>query len=116
MAAKHTLGALQPDGRHVVEPTFDPVHVAQTVVHIAGLPNSVTVLDINIMCVIFSVDSFFAGSSLLCASLGRLGYLMLDADEFYIPGVVDDVPLSLMSETPGYLAVDLVSCNTNVHI
>ncbi|KAG9315512.1 hypothetical protein JVU11DRAFT_3127 [Chiua virens] len=49
MAAGHTLGALQPDGRRVVEPTFDPAHVAQTVVHIAGLPNSVTVLDINIM-------------------------------------------------------------------
>ncbi|KAF9220496.1 NAD(P)-binding protein [Gyrodon lividus] len=49
MAAGHTLGALQPDGRRVVEPTFDPVHVAQTVVHIAGLPNSVTVLDVNIM-------------------------------------------------------------------
>ncbi|KAH0832267.1 hypothetical protein J3R83DRAFT_13255 [Lanmaoa asiatica] len=49
MASGHTLGALQPDGRRVVEPTFDPVHVAQTVVHIASLPNSVTVLDINIM-------------------------------------------------------------------
>jgi len=49
MAAGHTLGALQPDGRRVVEPTFDPVHVAQTVVHIASLPNSVTVLDVNIM-------------------------------------------------------------------
>jgi NAD(P)-dependent dehydrogenase (short-subunit alcohol dehydrogenase family) len=49
MTARHTLGALQPDGRRVVEPTFDPVHVAQTIVHIASLPNSVTVLDINIM-------------------------------------------------------------------
>jgi len=49
MASGHTLGALQPDGRRVVEPTFDPVHVARTIVHLASLPNSVTVLDINIM-------------------------------------------------------------------
>ncbi|KAH7885142.1 hypothetical protein F5I97DRAFT_1937423 [Phlebopus sp. FC_14] len=49
MAAGHTLGALQPDGRRVVEPTFDPVHVAQSIVHIASLPNSVTVLEMNIM-------------------------------------------------------------------
>ncbi|KAF9235193.1 hypothetical protein BU15DRAFT_89677 [Melanogaster broomeanus] len=49
MAAGHTLGALQPDGRRVAEPTFDPVHVAETVVHIASLPNGVTVLEINIM-------------------------------------------------------------------
>ncbi|EGN98130.1 hypothetical protein SERLA73DRAFT_55382 [Serpula lacrymans var. lacrymans S7.3] len=49
MAAGHTRGSLQPDGRVVVEATFDPVHVAQTVVHLAGLPNSVTVLEMNIM-------------------------------------------------------------------
>ncbi|KAG1779227.1 hypothetical protein EV702DRAFT_1091120 [Suillus placidus] len=49
MAAGHTLGALQPDGRRVVEPTFDPVHVADAVAHIASLPTSVTVLEMNIM-------------------------------------------------------------------
>jgi hypothetical protein len=49
MAAGHTLGALQPDGRRVVEPTFDPVHVADAVAHIAGLPTNVTVLEMNIM-------------------------------------------------------------------
>lgn len=66
MAAGHTLGALQPDGRRVVEPTFDPVHVAQTIVHIASLPNSVTVLDINIMCAFlyFSGLDCFANLSL----------------------------------------------------
>ncbi|KIJ14097.1 hypothetical protein PAXINDRAFT_135411 [Paxillus involutus ATCC 200175] len=49
MMAGHTLGALQPDGRRVVEPTFDVVHVAQTIVHVASLPNSVTMLEVNIM-------------------------------------------------------------------
>jgi len=49
MAAGHTLGALQPDGRRVVEPTFDPVHVADAVAHIASLPTSVSVLEMNIM-------------------------------------------------------------------
>ncbi|KAJ8584507.1 NAD(P)-binding protein [Rhizopogon salebrosus TDB-379] len=49
MAAGHTLGALQPDGRRVVEPTFDPVHVADAVAHIASLPTNVTVLEMNIM-------------------------------------------------------------------
>lgn len=49
MAAGHTLGALQPDGRRVVEPTFDPIHVADAVAHIASLPTSVTVLEMTIM-------------------------------------------------------------------
>ncbi|OAX40202.1 NAD(P)-binding protein [Rhizopogon vinicolor AM-OR11-026] len=49
MAAGHTLGALQPDGRRVVEPTFDPVHVADAIAHVANLPTSVTVLNMNIM-------------------------------------------------------------------
>jgi len=49
MTAGHTLGALQPDGRRVDEPTFDVVHVAQTIVHVASLPNSVTMLEVNIM-------------------------------------------------------------------
>ena len=53
MVGRRTLGSLQPDGRIIVEPTFDPVHVAQTIVHIASLPNSVTVLDITILCAFF---------------------------------------------------------------
>lgn len=49
MAAGHTQGALQPDGRVVPEPTFDLKHVADSIVHIASLPNDVTVLEFNIM-------------------------------------------------------------------
>lgn len=81
MAAGHTLGALQPDGRRVVEPTFDPVHVAQTVAHIASLPNSVTILDINIM---YAFIRLFYGLVLNLYPFflpGRLGYLMQDVDE-----------------------------------
>lgn len=88
MASGHTLGALQPDGRRVAEPTFDPVHVAQMVVHLSGLPNSVTVLDVNIMYVFlflfFEIRWFTDPSPFFhCTFLhpGRLGYLMQDADE-----------------------------------
>jgi len=49
LAARFTQGALQPDGRVIPEPTFDVQHVADTIVHIAGLPNDVTVLELNIM-------------------------------------------------------------------
>ncbi|KAF9462981.1 hypothetical protein BDZ94DRAFT_1259801 [Collybia nuda] len=49
LAAGHIQGALQPDGRMVPEPTFDVKHVADAVVHIAGLPNDITVLEFNIM-------------------------------------------------------------------
>jgi hypothetical protein len=51
LAAGHVQGALQPDGRMVPEPTFDVQHVADAIVHIASLPNSVTVLEFNIMLV-----------------------------------------------------------------
>ena len=61
MVGRRTLGSLQPDGRIIVEPTFYPVHVAQTIVHIASLPNSVTVLDITLLCAFFY--TFF---SILC--------------------------------------------------
>ncbi|TDL22227.1 short-chain dehydrogenase/reductase SDR [Rickenella mellea] len=43
------VGALQPNGSVVAEATFDPKHVADAIVHIASLPNTVTVLEINIM-------------------------------------------------------------------
>ncbi|KAI0629839.1 short-chain dehydrogenase/reductase SDR [Trametes polyzona] len=42
-------GTLQPDGRMSREATFDPKHVGDTIVHIAGLPLDVTVLTFNIM-------------------------------------------------------------------
>ncbi|KAF8895280.1 hypothetical protein BD779DRAFT_1608911 [Infundibulicybe gibba] len=49
MAAGHSIGALQPDGRMVPEATFDVHHIGDAIVHIAGLPNDVAVLEINIM-------------------------------------------------------------------
>ncbi|GLB38505.1 putative alcohol dehydrogenase (NAD) activity [Lyophyllum shimeji] len=49
MAAGHVEGALQPDGRMVAEPTMDVMHVADSIVHIANLPNDVTVLEYKIM-------------------------------------------------------------------
>ncbi|RDB17839.1 putative oxidoreductase YohF [Hypsizygus marmoreus] len=49
LAQGHTAGALQPDGRTVPEPTFDVQHVADAIVHIASLPNTVTVLEYQIM-------------------------------------------------------------------
>ncbi|TFK20006.1 short-chain dehydrogenase/reductase SDR [Coprinopsis marcescibilis] len=48
-AASSAQGALQPDGRYVPEATFDPEHVASTIVHIASLPNEVSMLEVNIM-------------------------------------------------------------------
>ncbi|CAL1713513.1 unnamed protein product [Somion occarium] len=49
MAAAQGKGVLQPDGRIVPEATFDPKHVADAIVHIAGLPLEVTVLNFTIM-------------------------------------------------------------------
>jgi NAD(P)-dependent dehydrogenase (short-subunit alcohol dehydrogenase family) len=43
MAEVFTRGVPQPDGRIAPEPTFDPVHVADTVLHMARLP-----LDTNV--------------------------------------------------------------------
>ncbi|KNZ81304.1 Glucose 1-dehydrogenase 2 [Termitomyces sp. J132] len=51
LAARHTTGTLQPDGRVIPEATFDVKHVADSIVHVASLPNDVTVLQYNIMCV-----------------------------------------------------------------
>jgi len=42
-------GTLQADGRVLPEPTIDAQHVADTVVHIANLPNDVTILEVIIM-------------------------------------------------------------------
>ncbi|KAG6910704.1 hypothetical protein DXG01_008748 [Tephrocybe rancida] len=49
LAAGHATGALQPDGRVIPEATFDVKHVGDSIVHIANLPNDVTVLEYNIM-------------------------------------------------------------------
>ncbi|KAL1748349.1 hypothetical protein HDZ31DRAFT_29715 [Schizophyllum fasciatum] len=59
LMASHQAGAKQPDGqvlpdgtfqhRLLQEPTFDVRHVAEAIVHIAELPNEVTVLEMNIM-------------------------------------------------------------------
>ncbi|THV04467.1 NAD(P)-binding protein [Dendrothele bispora CBS 962.96] len=49
MASRLGRGALQPDGRVSPEPMIDVQHVANMIVHVAGLPLDVTVLDLNIM-------------------------------------------------------------------
>lgn len=56
MSFKLSQGALQSNGQIVPEVTFDVEHVAQTIVHIANLPTSVTVLDYKIMC-----GNFYSG-------------------------------------------------------
>jgi NADP-dependent 3-hydroxy acid dehydrogenase YdfG len=52
MTVDHTEGALQANGSTIPEKTFDAKHVADSIVHIAALPLSVTVLDMNIMWVL----------------------------------------------------------------
>ncbi|KAF4562587.1 short-chain dehydrogenases/reductases (SDR) family protein [Pleurotus pulmonarius] len=49
MVSAQTQGILQPNGAIVPEATFDVKHVADSIVHIAQLPNDVTVLEMNIM-------------------------------------------------------------------
>ncbi|KAG7443161.1 NAD(P)-binding protein [Guyanagaster necrorhizus] len=49
MAARLSKGTLQPDGRVIPEAMMDVQHVADAIIHIAGLPNDVTVLEMNIM-------------------------------------------------------------------
>lgn len=57
MASKQAEGILQADGRVAAEATFDPKHVADAVVHIAGLPLDVTILNFTIM---YAMDLFVA--------------------------------------------------------
>lgn len=54
MAGGHTIGAMQPDGSIMPEATFDVEHVASTIVHIASLPPDVTMLEVNIMYVLWA--------------------------------------------------------------
>ncbi|MBZ9935598.1 SDR family oxidoreductase [Mesorhizobium sp. BR1-1-16] len=49
MAAKMKSGVLQPDLSTQVEPTFDVEHVANAVVHMAGLPLDTNILEMTIM-------------------------------------------------------------------
>ncbi|KIJ32493.1 hypothetical protein M422DRAFT_35795 [Sphaerobolus stellatus SS14] len=49
MAKPLGMGATQADGVVRPEATMDVEHVANAIVHIAGLPNSVQVLEMNIM-------------------------------------------------------------------
>jgi len=49
MAIGATIGALQPDGRTIPEPTMDVAHVANTIVHIASMPPDVAMLEVSIM-------------------------------------------------------------------
>ncbi|SHG32348.1 NADP-dependent 3-hydroxy acid dehydrogenase YdfG [Kaistia soli DSM 19436] len=49
MAAKMKSGVLQPDLSIKVEPTFDVAHVANAVVHMAGLPLDTNILEMTIM-------------------------------------------------------------------
>ena len=51
-------GAIQADGSFKPEPTFDAKHVAESILHVAELPLSVTVLTFNIMYVFFHVTIF----------------------------------------------------------
>ena len=43
------VGALQPDGAIRQEPTFDPAHVGEAVVYMAGLPLSANVHSLTVM-------------------------------------------------------------------
>lgn len=51
MAIPLKIGALQADGSIKPEASFDVQHVADAIVHVAGLPNDVTILVLNIMYV-----------------------------------------------------------------
>lgn len=62
-------GALQPNGSRMVEATFDPQYVADTVLYIASLPGNVAVLEMNIMCVVHFCRSF--PRNLHVSQLGR---------------------------------------------
>ncbi|KAL0066203.1 hypothetical protein AAF712_006828 [Marasmius tenuissimus] len=49
MGSQHTGGTLQPDGRMVEEPSLDVKHVVDAILHIAGLPNEVSVLEMTVL-------------------------------------------------------------------
>lgn len=49
MTARMATGVLQPNGTTMAEPTIDPVHVADAVVYMAGLPLNANVLNMTVM-------------------------------------------------------------------
>ncbi|KAL0578956.1 hypothetical protein V5O48_003048 [Marasmius crinis-equi] len=49
MAKRLLEGALQPDGRMIPEPVMDAEHVVESIMHIARLPNEVTVLEMTVL-------------------------------------------------------------------
>ena len=49
ISAVADVGALQPDGSIKQEPTFDPAHVGEAVVYMAGLPPSANVQSLTVM-------------------------------------------------------------------
>lgn len=82
MAAAHQTGALQPDGTIKPEGTLDVQHVANTIVHIAGLPLEVTVLTFNIMYVLPNALLSFCDHRLTFIS-GLPRCLSLVEDDFF---------------------------------
>ena len=53
---------LQPNGQVTPEDTMDPAYAAAQIVSVAALPNTVTVLSLNIMCVAYIPPVFLACS------------------------------------------------------
>jgi len=49
MTARMSTGVLQANGTVMPEPTIDPVHVAEAVVYMAGLPLDANVLNMTVM-------------------------------------------------------------------
>ena len=62
LAQSIITGTLQADGTMRREMAMDVQHVADAVVHIAGLPTNVQVLEMNIMYVSDSIESHFLPS------------------------------------------------------
>lgn len=57
MGAPLAAGTLQADGKTIVgEATYDPEHVASSIVHIASLPTDVQMLQCTLMCAPTSVS------------------------------------------------------------
>ena len=49
MAERTAAAVPQADGSHRVEPFFDPRHVAEAILYMAGLPLSANVLSMTVM-------------------------------------------------------------------
>lgn len=83
MASRLATGALQPDGEVRPEATMDVKHVADAVVHIANLPNTVTILEMIIMFVLSLCCSVFTEvHANTHVQTGRRACLSWGADNF----------------------------------